>query len=273
MPHAPDTIKRLQKRLTGLVDQAVAVFDQYITAENASLATLVASFNLMERVGVVEQSTKSTFIAVELLGPLISFDGLADSALQSMRQDLRGKISRLKLYVDVMQSLYDQLKDITSIAQQALIQASSINSLDLLCLCDVDSPHSACDLVSYCDAWLACVAADLCHKSDIISAMPVVGEGLEIDGGSDPIQSDEAAELLLHMHACVSAWVSRAPKASTESLSQAPLRLAPSVYLTERWKCAGVALWRFQGREFPTASDSALVGSDDARSTVDNYSG
>ena len=241
-----DTVKRVRKKLFQLAEQAAALLEHYTKTEAASHNTLASALNLLERFIIIAPASLGTLHTVELFGQLSCVDGLAKSVSDGILSDFYRQRSRVFLYIDAMQSVYDRLGEVISTAQQFLSQSAISCPVDLLSLRTVDEPHSALDLVTYCESWQACLAADLAHKSEVMAVLPTIREDVTLS----PLESDEGIELLLRMHACLSAWIPRSvPGAPAKSETSATSRLYPSLYLLDRWKVAERLMWRFSGHE------------------------
>lgn len=280
-----DSAKRLRSKLVQLAEQSAALFEQYMISETSSFGALVSSYNLAERYTSLGPATGlGTLHVAELFGPLVAFDGVPQRVVESIRLDAHRQRARVFTFVDAMQSLHEKLRGASCAAQQALEAAAVTCPLDALSQRSVDEPHCAVDLAAYCDAWEACVAADLSHKTEVMAALPgIPGAGASIHSRAQrsfpdadlSLEADEATDLLCRFQACVSAWVvprvsiavqgigtpQAGPGDSSLQLDSkgvsagdaGPLRLSPSSYLSSRWLDAGLSFWRFKGRGLPAS--------------------
>ena len=252
-------------------------------SEASSFGSLVSSYNLAERYTSLGPATGlGTLHVAELFGPLVAFDCVPQRVVESVRLDAHRQRARVFTFVDAMQSLHEKLRGASCTAQQALEAAAVTCPLDVLSQRSVDEPHCAADLAAYCDAWEACVAADLSHKTEVMAALPgIPGGGASIHSRAQhsfpdadlSLEADEATDLLCRFQACVSAWVVPRVSIAAHSIStpqgdsslqlegvsaaadasSGTLRLSPSSYLSSRWLDAGLSYWRFKGRGLPAS--------------------
>lgn len=252
-------LSRTQKKLFQLTGQCADLLEAYVSTESSGYNALVTLFNVTERLNTLQPACLGPFQCVELLGPLTAFDGVALKVVQALQHDTPRLRSRIVGYFETLQAVHDKLSDVNWKSQLLVLQASGTSpiSVESLSARSIDEPHSALSLAAYSDTWVACLAADLAHKSAIIAALP--GDTFDSVAFLES-QPDEAAETLRRIEACCASWVPRSTTSalslrdslpSNASVGGAPL-LSPSSYLVHLWEEASLDFWRFRGRDLPS---------------------